>query len=268
MPDWCAPIRAALAQRSSPCTVFFRDDDAGWGDPQLFALLDCCARAGVPLDLAVIPAALSPALAGRLLQRLRGDDPLGVHQHGYAHSNHETSGRKCEFGAARDRIAQHIDIQAGRAVMGQAFGSWADPIFTPPWNRCSADTAACLQALGYRALSRDVTATPFALPALAELPVAVDWCRLRPPGSAPQVLAERIAASLASSPRVGIMLHHAVMDEADLALLGALLKVLRASDGAVCVPMRALLPDADAREASINAPDAGHGALASYAGNA
>lgn len=266
MPDWCAPIHAALAQRSTPCTVFFRDDDAGWGDTQLFALLDCFARAAVPLDLAVIPAALSSALARRLLQRMQAGDPVGVHQHGYAHVNCERAGRKCEFGAARGRIAQHVDLKAGRAIMEVAFGLFADPIFTPPWNRCSADTAACLEALGYRALSRDVTAAPFDRPTLVELPVAVDWCKLRPPASPPPALAERIAACLVSSSRVGIMLHHAVMDETDLGLLDVLLKALRDHRGARCVPMRALLPADDPGDESAIAPGAHPSPALSYTG--
>jgi len=268
MPDWCAPIRAALAQRSTPCTVYFRDDDAGRGDEQLFALLDCFARAAVPLDLAVIPAALSSGLARRLLQRMQAGDPVGVHQHGYAHINHERVGRKCEFGPARERSAQHVDIRAGRALMEVTFGPFADPIFTPPWNRCNVDTAACLEALGYRALSRDVTAAPFDLPSLVELPVAVDWCKLRPPGSPPQALAKCIAACLVSSSCVGIMLHHAVMDGTDLGLLDVLLKALREHPGASCVPMRALLPAGDPGEASAIAPGAHHRPVLSSAGNA
>src|SRR5262245_42996504 len=67
--------------------VFFRDDDAGWGDARLLALIDRFADHGLPLDLAVIPAELSARLAAVLVER-----PVGLHQHGYSHANHELEG--------------------------------------------------------------------------------------------------------------------------------------------------------------------------------
>ena len=57
MRDGLSPVIAlldALARRRS--TLFLRDDDAGWDDARLLALLDTMARAGVPIDLAVDPA--------------------------------------------------------------------------------------------------------------------------------------------------------------------------------------------------------------------
>src|SRR4051794_33505250 len=76
--------------------VFFRDDDAGWDDDRLLALVDLFAERGLPLDLAVIPAELSARLASALVAR-----DVGLHQHGYSHANHEVEGRKCEFGPGR-----------------------------------------------------------------------------------------------------------------------------------------------------------------------
>jgi predicted deacetylase len=244
MPDWLTPILTALDARAAPCTFFFRDDDAGWDDARLFALLDCFANHGVPLDLAVIPAALTPGLAARLLARLRADDAArpGVHQHGYAHVNHEATGRKCEFGPDRSRAAQYRDLRMGRTTLDAAFDGLADPIFTPPWNRCTVDTALCLRKLGFQALSRDVTAIVLDVPVLREVPVAVDWCRLRPTGAAPLALAERIAECIANAPRVGIMIHHAVMDRSDIILLDGLLPLLRTHPMARCMRMRELLP--------------------------
>jgi len=244
MPDWLTPIVTALDARATPCTFFFRDDDAGRDDERLFALLDRFAAHGAPLDLAVIPAALTPALAARLRARMQAVDGArpGVHQHGYAHVNHEPAGRKCEFGPNRVRPAHFHDLRAGRTILASAFDGAADPIFTPPWNRCSADTASCLRMLGFRALSRDVTASPFGLPIIAEIPVAVDWCRLRPPGAAADALAGRIAACVAGASPVGIMLHHAVMDKSDMILLDGLLPLLQTHRMACSVPMRTLLP--------------------------
>ena len=50
----------ALDAASGPVPFFLRDDDAGWDDARLFALLDCTQQAGVPIDLAVIPQSTGP----------------------------------------------------------------------------------------------------------------------------------------------------------------------------------------------------------------
>lgn len=245
MTDWCEPIRAALAQRTTPCRLFFRDDDGGWGDQRLYAMLDRFSAAVVPIDLALIPAALSAELVAELSRRIAAGDAIGLHQHGYTHTNHELSGRKCEFGPARSLVEQHIDIKAGRALLREAFDTLVTPIFTPPWNRCTPDTASCLEALGFRALSRDLGAQPLPGARMAEIPVGVDWCKLRPRGGGAQPLAEHIAALIGRESMFGIMLHHAVMDDEDMELLDDLFRLLRAFERVQCVPMRQLLPGAD-----------------------
>ena len=243
MPPWCSPILLALAQRATPCRIFFRDDDAGWHDARLFELLAVFSRHRTAIDLALIPAELTPALTNALLPLMTrsGAPAIGVHQHGYCHANLETEGRKCEFGPSRDYPTQLEDIERGQALMRSAFGSLADDIFTPPWNRCTLDTAQALVDLGFAALSRDVGAAAFELPGLQELPIAVDWCKLRRPGSSPDALAHRIASCIGSADRCGIMLHHAVMDDADHSMLEALLPLLSKHPMAECTRMRALL---------------------------
>ena len=151
--------------------VFFRDDDAGWGDARLFELLDRFAAHSLPVDLAVIPMELDRALADELAARPR----VGLHQHGLAHVNHEREGRKHEFGPSRDAAAQRADIAAGRERLADLLGERVDPIFTPPWNRCTADTGRCLAELGFEVLSREARAAPLDVPGLRELPVSVDW---------------------------------------------------------------------------------------------
>jgi len=149
-----------------------------------------------------------------------------VHQHGFAHCNHEIFERKCEFGGARGIDAQRGDLLAGRDRLRGLFGARLDAIFTPPWNRCSAATPALLAELGYSALSRDRTAP--AQHALPELPVDVDWCKqqratvLRGEDGGDRIGFE-LAQRLGTGQPVGLMLHHAEMDARDLALLDALL---------------------------------------------
>ena len=243
MSDWLEPVRQALAEASEPVTFFVRDDDAGWNDERLFALLDLHARHEVPLDLAVIPAALTVELAQRLCKRL-DDAPqlVGVHQHGYCHANHQAEGRKCEFGAARTYDEQRADIERGQHRLRNLFERPLPPIFTPPWNRCTATTARCLVELGLNVLSRDRTAEPLGEPGLHELPIAIDWfAHSKGVRLTRAELGARIAAELGAQP-VGIMLHHAVMAGDERAGLDQLLHLLATHPAAHCRQMAALTP--------------------------
>jgi hypothetical protein len=197
---WLRAVEAALDEAAEPVEIFFRDDDVGWRTDRLLALLDVFDSSGMPLDLAIIPAELDEPLAAELRARAAW---LGVHQHGLAHRNHELSGRKHEFGPSRSRARQRADIEAGARRLNELLGDIPEPIFTPPWNRCTADTGHCLVDLGFHVLSRESRAAPLAIPGLQELPVRVDWVVPEP--------GERAAAAIRDARPVGIMFHHAVM---------------------------------------------------------
>jgi hypothetical protein len=152
-------------------------------------------------------------LADELAER-----PIGLHQHGFAHLNHEPNGRKFEFGPSRPRSAQRHDIESGAERLRALLGDRVDPIFTPPWNRCTADTGRCVRELGFRALSREHTAEPLNLPGLNELPIHVDWCK--------PDREDRLAKALGGDGPVGAMFHHAEMDAAERARVGHLLALL------------------------------------------
>ena len=248
MSGWLEPVHAALDEAPAPVPFFVRDDDAGWGDDALWALLDRVAAAHVPVDVAVIPAAVTEALAGELNHRVEeargGPGGLAVHQHGWTHDNHEPTGRKCEFGPSRDPSEQREDLTRGRTVMVEAFGPDAGQVFVPPWNRCTPHTARLVHELGFQALSRDLSAGPAAVPGLAELPVTVDWfARRRGGGSVDStergaLLASAVRAVSSAAegtddggpaPRaVGVMLHHAVTGSGDLTEVGELADLLSA----------------------------------------
>jgi hypothetical protein len=240
------PLMAALDAAPAPVDFFLRDDDTGWDDTRLLDLLDRSVRAQVPIDLAVIPRATGVALALTLRARMRAAPGLvGVHQHGLAHTNHETVDRKCEFGGSRDAQAQRADLLAGRQWLLELFGERLDAIFTPPWNRCSAITPTLLGELGFTALSRNRGAP--AQHALPELPVDVDWCKQRrlaaeygADGLA--AISTELARRVTAGGPVGLMLHHAEMPDADLDLLDQLLHATRAHAHARWRPMRGLLP--------------------------
>lgn len=256
LPDWLIPVRMALDAREQATEVFFRDDDAGWDDDRLYALLDCFRDCHTPIDLAVIPEAPSLSLADSLLERWRRNPILlGLHQHGYSHHNHESQGRKCEFGVSRSEERQFKDLLAGKQQLECLFGSALDSIFTPPWNRCSQATADSLIKLGFQALSRNRGAASLDTGTLREIPVAIDWCGIRIKSAQPwMALGQAIAEALHPTHPLplGIMLHHAVMDGDDLEHLQAVLQLFREHPNTHCRLMREFLDDTKALDARLS----------------
>jgi peptidoglycan/xylan/chitin deacetylase (PgdA/CDA1 family) len=241
---WLRPLRDVLDLAPEPVTFFVRDDDAGWRDDRLTALLDVFARHDAPIDLAAIPLDVTPDLARALVARIEAGEAVGIHQHGYAHTNHQVEGRKCEFGSDRTAEAQRTDIEDGQRRLRALFGAALQPIFTPPWNRCTEDTGASLVALGIGVLSRDRTATPLGLDGLRELPVQVDWFAKRkgvPLGR--DAVGEQMAARALEPAPVGVMLHHAEMDTEDMNAMDELLALIAGHDRARCLPMAAVLAE-------------------------
>jgi hypothetical protein len=218
----------SLDSALAPIDIFFRDDDAGWADARLLELIDKFAEHGLPLDLAAIPDAVTEDLASELVGR-----HVGLHQHGFAHVNHEREGRKCEFGVSRSRDEQWTDIEAGQERLRALFGDRLDPFFTPPWNRCTRDTGECLVELGFTLLSREHRAEPLGL--LPELPVHLDVARL-----SPEELDSRFASHVAEGGPVGVMFHHEVMELEDMARADELLALLAGHENVVPRTMASL----------------------------
>ncbi len=223
MSEGLEPLLEVLERARQPVDCFIRDDDGGWDNERQIALLDATAAAAVPIDLAVIPMALDGALARELIRRIDGGmQPLGVHQHGLSHTDHqtETGGRKCEFGPAREPELQRLDLSNGWNQLLRQFGPRLDPIFTPPWNRCAAETPHVLSGLGYAALSRSRGAT--AQQVLPELPVDLDWCKQHRAGGPEAIVhawSRDLAARIDDGLPFGLMLHHAAMEAAEFDLL-------------------------------------------------
>jgi peptidoglycan/xylan/chitin deacetylase (PgdA/CDA1 family) len=233
---WLRRIETALDVLPAPVDVFFRDDDAGWDDDALYALLDLFDDHGLPVDVAVIPRALGAGLARNLLDR-----GVALHQHGYAHVSHERTGRSCEFGASRPLADARADIVAGRALLDELLGDALLPIFTPPWNRCSAAAGSALQRLGL-VLSRDRGALPLDVPGLVELPIDVDWHGKRRgvPLTREQV-ADCLVDALQGRGPIGILFHHAAMDDGDWRDGDQLLRLIARHPASRAVSMSQLL---------------------------
>jgi hypothetical protein len=233
---WLGPLGQALDESDTPINFFFRDDDVGWANDEFRALLACFRRQSLPLDLAIIPSSLTAELADELCAAHDKTPALiGIHQHGFSHTNHEVSGRKCEFGISRGQLDQFRDIQLGKMKLEAMLGSALDPIFTPPWNRCTEITGECLKALGFRVLSRDGTAPSLALSGLQELPISIDWFgKKNGERLSLQSLGVLMATAVKQKQPVGIMLHHELMSAGELELLGYLLVLLSTHRQARC----------------------------------
>lgn len=231
MHNWLSPIHAVLDSSSQPLRYFFRDDDAGWSNHQLMSLLDVFAKAQIPIDLAVIPECLDESLSENLICRWQQDKGLiGFHQHGLSHCNHETAGsRKCEFGSSRSKEQQKTDIAAGQLLLREVLNDALDPIFTPPWNRCTQTTVECLEELDFKLLSRDSTAEKLNINKLKQVPVHLDWSKIIKTAPDPLLqLGQTIANLLMNHALTGIMLHHADMDAQNLPPLMELLSLFSA----------------------------------------
>src|SRR3954452_2546993 len=225
---WLDPLRARLDARDEPVMFFFRDDDAGWADERLFELMDLFEERRLPLDLAAIPRAMNEPLADELRSRhAAAAGRVGLHQHGFVHVNHEREGRKQEFGPARSAAEQRDDIAAGRRELERVLDGCVQPVFTPPWNRCTRVTGRCLADLGFRVLSREHCAEPLDVDGLAEVPVHVDWFAKRKGVRLTRVaVGEQLAAMAEGGGPVGVMFHHAEMDAGEMAAASQLLDVL------------------------------------------
>jgi predicted glycosyltransferase/peptidoglycan/xylan/chitin deacetylase (PgdA/CDA1 family) len=209
--------------------VFLRNDDGNKDEDTLRQLFDITLSNQVPLHVAVIPTGLTPA-GVRLLKDMKraGSDLVELGQHGYQHLNHESEGRKCEFGASRSFAEQFEDIARGKKILEERLLEQFAPIFTPPWNRCTKDTFKALEQLGFKILSKDnsVPATGYSF---QEVSITLDlytWkngARMKEP----EVFVSELVKQLSASQPVGLLLHHKVMDTAAFDFLDTLLTELK-----------------------------------------
>ena len=210
--------------------VFFRADDIVEPEEALKKLMSLFARHRAPLALAVVPAKL-PMPYWRALEAMAAGAPAlwCWHQHGWRHVNHERRGKKQEFGPARSQTELVTDLDWGRewlqAVMGLAF----TPIFTPPWNRCSARTLELLKSRAYLAVSRSAGSQPPPPQGLPDIDVNIDLHtrREKDPRQGWQNLLQEMTAA-AEQGLWGVMIHHRRMNTAAFEFLDSLLAALAA----------------------------------------
>lgn len=246
---WRSPLPADTEGRLrdifSNCgemSVFFRADDIGRPEDHLFhQLMELFFRQRMPLCPAVVPTWID----GNVWQTYSRFQPASSqwcwHQHGYSHSNHQLEGKKAEFGDAREQEAVFSDLAAGKRKLEDILGDDFLAVFTPPWNRCSRETLASLCRLEFKAVSRSRGASPPVPSPLVEYPINVD---LHTRKEEDPVLAwdalYREMHQAADCKRMGIMLHHLVMNRESFLFLELLLKVLKMY-AVPCLTFRELL---------------------------
>lgn len=239
MSDILAPIRYAAESLDAPVSIFIRNDDAGWDDDSLYRFLDMTGALGLTVDLAAIPGAITEPQAKKLCEFIGQNDGARIHQHGLAHVNHEQYGRKCEFGPSRSASIQQADIRHGKRRLADFFGRLVDPIFTPPWNRCTEETAHALRLEGFQCLSRDATAEKLDGKLVEELSVTVDWQkRKKPAGINRAAIIETLASQLKDNiESIGVMTHHATLSRDDLSLLRDAILIMQQAPHIKFIPM-------------------------------
>lgn len=220
-----ALLAAASSQKS--LAVFCRADDVAMGGQKFVQMADCFKKHGVPLALAVVPSWL-PLGHARLGRDIALPDPLfSPHQHGFSHQNTAREGKKAEFGEGLDEKETRRRVRNGRDTLRRLLGEAFVPLFTPPWNRCSAATLRILAEEGFRGVSRFAGAALAAPPELMELSVNVDLHIRKEAGVEMQFqgLLREIGRAVASG-HLGLMLHHQRATSASAAFLDALLSRL------------------------------------------
>ena len=240
MADWNDLDREleAWAAEGRTATLWWRDDDAVRATAALDRLLDLGDGEGIPVALAVIPAAAEPSLA----QSLSGRRGLAILQHGLRHANHAPeNAKKAEFGPHRLPAEMIASLRVGREMLGLVPGFVK--VLVPPWNRIDESLLAALPGIGIKGISTFAprrTAHP--APGLRQTNTHVDpiaWHDGRGfVGTAAALdavvghLAARRTRTVDADEPTGILTHHLDMDAEGWAFLAGLFARTRAHPAA------------------------------------
>jgi hypothetical protein len=197
---------------------WLRDDDASCPAGALDRLIELTERFGIPVALAIIPAATGEDLAVRLAPHSHATPIV----HGWAHKNHAGIGeKKQEFGTHRPLAEMQDELKRGLETMVDLYSGRLVPMFVPPWNRIAPELIEFLDEAGYSALSCfGPTDEPIAY-GIANINTHVDIIDWRGGKTCKdhkvliRLLAEALTQSLAGGRYpIGILTHHLVHDKA------------------------------------------------------
>jgi hypothetical protein len=233
-----------IVTRSRPTTLFVRDDDVDLDEDNLRRLIDLLAELRVPLSLAIVPGLLTHE-AGVYLRNAQRQAPgiLELHQHGWMHKNHETTGPPAEFGPCRSFDQQLADIAAGQRRLQEVFEDAWYPAFTPPWHACTEDTVRALLALGFEGFSSSVNQVQSLAEedGLCKVPITLDLeFEFQSPAKSVGGIAIRLFEQMAHGCFVGLLLHHKVMKADSFAWLKSLLARLAEHEGIHFATLRSI----------------------------
>jgi peptidoglycan/xylan/chitin deacetylase (PgdA/CDA1 family) len=226
--DVCVQSGCEKAETKGHIFSFFRADDVAVPGMQFTRMMDLFAKYGAPLSLAIVPSWLTRD-RWQYLSDYERNNPVRCcwHQHGWRHVNHESKGKKQEFGAVRSLSEIKRDLKRGKNRLSELLGESFYPAFTPPWNRCSGHTLQLLRELGFLAVSRSQGSTPHSPRGLPDLYVNVDLHtrKERSPTAGWNKLLQELEQAIATR-FCGIMIHHQLMNQAAFDFLEKLLKAL------------------------------------------
>ncbi len=220
-------LQDGLAQGNGTAALFFRADDIGVPSLRFSQMIRLFTEYKIPLCLAVVPSWLTYKRHLQLQDATGSSTGYCLHQHGWLHKNHESSGKKQEFGESRPMEAIRQDLVRGGNRLRQLMGNSFFPFFTPPWNRCGSTTLKLLADHDYLGVSRSSGATPCCPPELRDIQVNVDL-HTRKESSADIALTnllKELQSSVAGGTS-GIMLHHQRMNDHALVFLKQLLQAV------------------------------------------
>ena len=207
-------------------TVFFRADDVAIPSVKQNRLLELFVRNDAPLCAALVPAWINRSRWEDVCHHVRGQHRFFAwHQHGWSHHNHQSIGKKQEFGPGASFEQKRRAIVRGRDKLTAILGDHFLPVFTPPWNRLDLDTLHILKEQGFLAISRYRGDRLPSLSGLPDFPANVDL-HTRKEGNAEdqwQGLLAELDQALATG-IAGLMIHHQRMNDAAFVFLEALLQ--------------------------------------------
>ncbi|NDV27292.1 polysaccharide deacetylase family protein [Desulfovibrio sp. JC010] len=225
------------------CDVFFRADDIGYPGWQFSAMIEAFKKHNTPLALAVVPAWFNEQRRDALFSELDPDLNLWcLHQHGYRHMDHKTERKKFEFGPSREKSVISSELARGKEKLSHLLGDHFSPLFTPPWNRCSAETMQSLVELGFAAISRSTNVKPQPPQELPDIPVNIDLHTVKTtsPVEGLKTLQDLMIEGVKSG-RAGFMLHHQRMNKTSQLFLHYLLGKINETPGLHVKDIRELL---------------------------
>lgn len=215
-------LRDEIARRADigkPLRLWLRDDDAIEPTAALDRLLALTTKHTVPVLLAVIPALTGEALSRRLEDERR----VSVAVHGWAHTNHASSGEKSqELGIHRPSEQVFAELGAGLKILSTLHARRFVPMLVPPWNRIAPAVVAGLPDLGFSALSVFGPEKPAPLTVLNTHVDIIDWRGTRGGRPVAEVIADLIGVSRSHAGPIGVLTHHLVHDSAAWDLMAVL----------------------------------------------